>query len=149
MCWTQIRFWTIHDRKVHEANMGHTWGRQDPGGPHVGPMNLAIWDTLLVRVRWNCLWGVFGIKWPCYKWVRLYRQVLWNVCCRLYIGLVFVPLASRVARSPISFNVEWKLAVSMAALLWPTSRSLGAQPCTSTATLSPLEWRKSMRKQTA
>ena len=24
--------------------MGPTWGRQDPGGPHVGPMNLAIWD---------------------------------------------------------------------------------------------------------
>ena len=29
--------------KVHGANMGPTWGRQDPGGPHVGPMNLAIW----------------------------------------------------------------------------------------------------------
>ena len=24
--------------------MGPIWGRQDPGGPHVGPMNLAIWD---------------------------------------------------------------------------------------------------------
>ena len=23
--------------------MGPTWGRQGPGGPHVGPMNLAIW----------------------------------------------------------------------------------------------------------
>ena len=22
--------------------MGPTWGRQEPGGPHVGPMNLAI-----------------------------------------------------------------------------------------------------------
>ena len=29
--------------KVHGANMGPTWGRQDPGGTHVGPMNLAIW----------------------------------------------------------------------------------------------------------
>ena len=29
--------------KVHGANMGPTWGRQDPGGPHVDPMNLAIW----------------------------------------------------------------------------------------------------------
>ena len=28
--------------KVHGANMGPTWVRQDPGGPHVGPMNLAI-----------------------------------------------------------------------------------------------------------
>ena len=25
------------DSKVHEANMGPIWGRQDPGGPHVGP----------------------------------------------------------------------------------------------------------------
>ena len=25
--------------------MGPTWGRQDPGGPHVGPMNLAIWEA--------------------------------------------------------------------------------------------------------
>ena len=32
------------DSNVHGANMGPTWGRQDPGGPHVGPMNLAIWD---------------------------------------------------------------------------------------------------------
>ena len=32
-----------HDSKVHGANMGPTWGRQDPGQPHVGHMNLAIW----------------------------------------------------------------------------------------------------------
>ena len=28
---------------IHGANMGPTWGRQDPGGSHVGPMNVAIW----------------------------------------------------------------------------------------------------------
>ena len=27
--------------------MGPIWGRQDPGGPHVGPMNFAIWDAIL------------------------------------------------------------------------------------------------------
>ena len=32
--------------KVHGANMGPIWG-QDSGGPHVGPMNFAIWDRLL------------------------------------------------------------------------------------------------------
>ena len=32
------------DSKVHEANMGPILGRQDPGGPHVGPTNIAIWD---------------------------------------------------------------------------------------------------------
>ena len=30
------------DTKAYGANMGPTWGRQDPGKPHVGPMNLAI-----------------------------------------------------------------------------------------------------------
>ena len=30
------------DIKVREAYMGPTWGRQDQGGPHVNPMNLAI-----------------------------------------------------------------------------------------------------------
>ena len=30
------------DSKVHGANMGPIWGRQDPGGPHVGPMDFAI-----------------------------------------------------------------------------------------------------------
>ena len=31
------------DSKIHGAKIGPIWGRQDPGGPHVGPMNLAIW----------------------------------------------------------------------------------------------------------
>ena len=31
------------DSKVHEANMGPIWGRQDPEGPKVGPMNFDIW----------------------------------------------------------------------------------------------------------
>ena len=30
------------DSKAHGANMGPTWDRQDPGGPHVGPMNFAV-----------------------------------------------------------------------------------------------------------
>ena len=33
---------TAPDSKVHGANMGPIWGRQDPGGPHVDPMNFAI-----------------------------------------------------------------------------------------------------------
>ena len=33
------------DNKAHGANMGPTWDRQHPGGPYVGHVNLAIWDT--------------------------------------------------------------------------------------------------------
>ena len=39
---------TYPDSKVHGANMGPIWGRQDPGGPHVGPLNLAIWVALVL-----------------------------------------------------------------------------------------------------
>ena len=30
------------DSKVHGANMGPIWGRQDPDGPNVGSMDFAI-----------------------------------------------------------------------------------------------------------
>ena len=43
-----VLFWfnSFPDSKVHGANMGPIWGRQDPGGPHVGPKNFVIWvDT--------------------------------------------------------------------------------------------------------
>ena len=36
----------IPDSTVHGANMGPIWGRQDPGGPQVGPMNFVIWDQI-------------------------------------------------------------------------------------------------------
>ena len=43
---------------INGVNMGPTWGRQDPGRPHVGPMDLAIWECygngLRVAVP---LWG--------------------------------------------------------------------------------------------
>ena len=42
-CITKVAF---PDSKIHGANVGPTWGRQDPGGPHVGHMNLAIWVAL-------------------------------------------------------------------------------------------------------
>ena len=41
---------TAPDSKVHGAKMGPIWGRQDPGGPHVGPMNFAIWGSFV------CVW---------------------------------------------------------------------------------------------
>ena len=38
------------DSEVHGANMGPTWGRQNPGGPHVGHMDLAIWECTRFQV---------------------------------------------------------------------------------------------------
>ena len=45
---------THPDSKDHGANMGPTWGRQDPGGPHVGPMILAIWGRFSAQyIMWR------------------------------------------------------------------------------------------------
>ena len=48
------------DSKVHGANMGPIWGRKDPGGPHVGPMNLTIWENeTQPRISyWEPTWGL-------------------------------------------------------------------------------------------
>ena len=56
---------TTPDSKVHGANMGPIWGRQDPG-PHVGPMNFAIWvgsekhisltELLFVGIQYTSQW---------------------------------------------------------------------------------------------
>ena len=43
----------IPDSKVHGASMRPIWGRQDPGGPHGGPMNFAIWDDLGSNTVWS------------------------------------------------------------------------------------------------
>ena len=48
--------------------MGPIWGRQDPGGPHGGPINFAIWadfwfldDTLLSQFshQWCCWFDAY------------------------------------------------------------------------------------------
>ena len=45
------------DSKVHGANMGLIWGQQDPGGPHVGPVNFAI------RVKFRgAIWRRFRLS---------------------------------------------------------------------------------------
>ena len=60
---TSIHRWLTPDSKFYGANVGPIWGRQDPGGPQVGPMNLVIWDfSLSVKFKQNnkpILWVKF------------------------------------------------------------------------------------------
>ena len=44
------------DSKVHGANMGPTWVLSAPGGPHVGPMNLAIRVMLSEPFKPSAVW---------------------------------------------------------------------------------------------
>ena len=50
------------DSKVYGTNMEPIWGRQDPVGPHVGPMNLAIWVCAL-SFDMVVLYHTFDMKW--------------------------------------------------------------------------------------
>ena len=66
---------TYPDSKVHGANMGPIWGRQDPGGPMLAP-----W-TLLSGYVMHSLW-----LWP--LWSRLSEQIdnmpRWHFDCFPY-----------------------------------------------------------------
>ena len=37
--------------KIHGANVGPAWGRQDPSGPHVGHTKLAIWVIIYLSTK--------------------------------------------------------------------------------------------------
>ena len=61
--------WNIPDSKVHGTNMGPIWGRQGSGGPHVGPMNFAIWEPLNSQMIGNrldayCEDTIDWVTWP-------------------------------------------------------------------------------------
>ena len=46
------RYYGHPDSKVHVANLGPTWALSAPGGPPVGPINLAI-RVVKVSVLWQ------------------------------------------------------------------------------------------------
>ena len=73
------------DSKVHGANMGPTWGRQALGGPHVGPMNFAIWVVLdhliwmpdsIINARDGHLWKIVG-EYNCLETVTKAAHCIW------------------------------------------------------------------------
>ena len=43
------------DSQVHGAHMGLIWGRQDPGGPHVGPINLGYLGYSCLSIQLDSL----------------------------------------------------------------------------------------------
>ena len=62
---TQIVPIKTPDKKIYGANMGPTWVLSAPGGPHVGLMNLAIWDIAqchgMFLSAWHWQWS--NIRW--------------------------------------------------------------------------------------
>ena len=64
----------VPDSKVHGTNMGPIWGRQDPGGPHVGPMNFAIWGTPHKYITGGLSVTYFSITKYTFKTTKLSRN---------------------------------------------------------------------------
>ena len=75
------------DSKVHGANMGPIWGRQDPAGSHVGPMNFAIWGVCILR--WNTVWKLMVWFHTSFLLILVSnKDVYWIHCCLICILLI-------------------------------------------------------------
>ena len=99
--WFPLYSW---DSKVHGTNMRPVWGRQDPGGPHVHPMNSAIrvdlWDA------WN--WCRHSNLLP----ASLYAYCPWDYSCdqrgcAIYIYVVLISTCLLFHFSNSSMQVPW------------------------------------------
>ena len=55
--------------KVHGTNMGPTWGRKVPGGPHVPPY-LAMWAIMAIHPNWTLRFGN-GLVISLHTWMQL------------------------------------------------------------------------------
>ena len=65
------------DSKIHGANMGPTWVLSAPDGPHVGPMNLAIWGIYPRKYVGPCMLksvSCFLKHCPCRHAVRTFEK---------------------------------------------------------------------------
>ena len=55
---------------------GPIWGRQDQSGPHVGPMNFAIWDDMVHNYTWYfCTYGVMLCTYFCGHYLTIVVNV--------------------------------------------------------------------------
>ena len=98
--------YSIPDSKVHGANMGPISGRQDPGGPHVGPMNFAIGDGLERQTKYCRQW---------WRWSDIESAVIevyaYKINLIIYLNIVVVENLSIVNRITV-VNRDHKIDIS-------------------------------------
>ena len=74
--------YTSPDSKIHGANMGPIWGRQDPGGPHVGPVNFTVWGSSRSSTQLTILSHLIIASWQHYNpkttW-KMFQAVGWHL----------------------------------------------------------------------
>ena len=98
---------TSPDNKVHVANMGPIWGRQYPVGPHVGPMNLAIWVNIM---KWDTGKVLFRLKYHVHS-CQVSPQLGWGTpvnyeCYSTVLTTVLTKQRSR-SQTEILINSFW------------------------------------------
>ena len=104
------------ENKVHGANMGSIWSRQDPGRPYIGPMNFAIWVAIAVL---GSRASVFMQWWPGGVFVCIYGSgisrdnAFWTFdksCTHLYFWILTMPYFAawmKKGRLGINFVPRW------------------------------------------
>ena len=123
LCIRQLCLDDIPDSKLHGANMGPTWGRQDPGGPHVGHVNLIIWDLfpriqLIISQYWldDPSPGALKVYFKRYIYIYIYIYASLHLG---YLSLLSIYSADichflpNELYSKIDLNVLWKALVKV------------------------------------
>ena len=109
------------DSKVHGAYMGPTRDRQDPGGPHVGPMTLVIWVSMPVRSEFvRHIYMTLGIDQMIssnFEWYITWRNCViqngrlncksfyWNIWLQIHL-LQFCSVSDSIFS--FRMRIEWK-----------------------------------------
>ena len=109
-----VSWWSLNvfrhtdpNRKVRGANMGSIWGRQDPCGPHVGPMNFAIWEDIkdndwLKRIFHCYIYAYSTLKIFGYISSSARSQVPWKMKCKPNTSVEYLhPLDIRCSTNSI------------------------------------------------
>ena len=100
----------IPDSKVHGANKGPIWGRQDTGGPHVGPRNFAIWDTLIIP---ECVRGPVTVSNK-----TSYRTISWSLASTRLVVQIILSLAFKFDRHVGSSYYTLTISVKSPLTTW-------------------------------
>ena len=79
----------VSDSKVYGAYMGPTWGRQDPGGIHVGPMILAMWGVTRQLSTPNARVNKPSYNWLDMPWLSYDVIIMYETLCTFYICRYF------------------------------------------------------------
>ena len=112
------------DSKVHWANMGPIWGRQDPSGPHVGPMSFAIWVGMTYHQYsspsksnpWKHLMSsklFFCKMWLILPWAH-------GKCVKMIMGFAGMPLTITWVWYTSDMKQVWYFLLQKTGANWPS-----------------------------